>query len=725
MMSTLTKNKYNRLSKEELILLLEARDNERKADTGSSFAEASNIKRIISEVLVLLFNEERQPIEKAMSLLLNFFNADWGYVAIFEKDGRTAYFPYEVMSEWVEVPKENHSELTDETIPWIMETVKDGRDIVMCSMSDLPPEAETDKKLFELQHLKSMLIIPLSFHNKIQGFIGFDSVRVQRFWTATEIEALHIIASIFSLIIERRETQASLEESRKHLAELSIKFKQFFNNLPIGVELYDSEGYLIDLNEADARIFGSARKDLLGINLFRNPAIPEKILKGIKSGRAFSFPFVYDFSIIQNTSYYPSAFVDQVKYLQIKGIGLNDPEFGLVGYLLIISDNTDMQLKAEQTRNNLAILKAVLLSGRSIVGEYSVEEDELYIDPVLNDHSSSNPLFNYLKTHNYLSIQELWDLGQFSSIPGNDMGPLLQVIRGETDNCSFVCKMFVRTVPTWIRINAQAHKINKDGHPSKVVCYITDITGEKQLEENLQQARDESRKNELEMQKAREADMLKSTFLANMSHEIRTPLNAIVGFSGIIAEMDDEEGKDEYVKIINTNCDLLLRLVTDILDFSKIESGMMDYSLADVNIKEICAEQYKVHSLKVQEGVSMRCDLNALPDKILHTDPKRVTQVVSNLLSNAIKFTEQGSITLSYRVEEDHVLFEVSDTGIGISARHIETIFERFTKVDSFKQGTGLGLSICKTIVNALRGEIGVDSTPGVGSRFWFTLPCE
>ena len=94
----------------------------------------------------------------------------------------------------MEVPKENHSELTDETIPWIMETVKDGRDIVMCSMSDLPPEAETDKKLFELQHLKSMLIIPLSFHNKIQGFIGFDSVRVQRFWTATEIEDLHIIS---------------------------------------------------------------------------------------------------------------------------------------------------------------------------------------------------------------------------------------------------------------------------------------------------------------------------------------------------------------------------------------------------------------------------------------------------------------------------------------------------------------------------------------------------
>lgn len=305
------------------------------------------------------------------------------------------------------------------------------------------------------------------------------------------------------------------------------------------------------------------------------------------------------------------------------------------------------------------------------------------------------------------------------------MQPLLQVVRGDINNCSFVCKMFVREEPAWVRINAQAHKINKDGHPSKVVCYITDITAEKQLEEKLQQARDESRKNELEMQKAREADMLKSTFLANMSHEIRTPLNAIVGFSGILAEMDEEEEKDEYVKIINQNCDLLLRLITDILDFSKIESGVMDYSLTDVNIKEICREQYKVHSLKVQEGVTMICDLDALPDKILYTDPKRVTQVISNLLSNAIKFTEQGHISLSYSVKEDHVLFEVSDTGIGVSAAHIDTIFERFTKVDSFRQGTGLGLSICKTIVKALQGEIGVDSTPGKGSRFWFTLPCD
>lgn len=724
MMSTLTESKYNQLSREELIRALEMRDKILFAEKNKQSAVTPNIKRIISEVLVLLFNEEQQPIEKAMQLLLNFFNTDWGYVAIFESNGRMANFLYEVMSEHVEVPKDNDSRLTYETIPWIMDTVRAGRDVVMSSMDDLPPEASVDKSLFDAQRLKSMLIIPLSFHNQVQGFIGFDSIRIQRTWTPEDIEDLHIIARIFSVIIERWHTQSSLEESRKHLAELSTKFKQFFNNLPIGVELYDSDGYLIDLNEADARIFGSTRKDLLGINLFENPAVPAEFISRIKCGHAFSFPLVYDFSAIQCSSYFRSTFADQIKYLQIKGIGLNDPEFGRVGYLFIVSDNTDAQLKAEQTKNNLAILKAVLLSGRSIVGEYNVEEDELYINPVLNDHPSSSRLFNYLKNHNYTSIHLLQELGVPDDAGINNMKPLQQVIRGEVDSCSFTYKLIISNQSVWIRINAQAHKINKEGYPSKVICYITDITDEKQLEEKLQQARDESRKNELEMQKAREADKLKSTFLANMSHEIRTPLNAIVGFSGIIAENDDEEEKGEYIKIINQNCDLLLRLITDILDFSKIESGVLDYSFADVNIKEICREQYKVHSLKVQDGVTMICNIDALPDITLHTDPKRVTQVISNLLSNAIKFTEQGHISLSYTLKGDQVLFEICDTGIGIPAKHIDTIFERFTKVNSFKQGTGLGLSICKTIVKALNGDIGVNSTPGKGSCFWFTLPC-
>lgn len=129
------------------------------------------------------------------------------------------------------------------------------------------------------------------------------------------------------------------------------------------MELYDAEGYLIDINDADTRIFGSSREYLLGVNLFKNPAVPERILNQIKKKKAFSFPLAYDFNCIRDARYYNSSISDETKYLMVKGIGLNDREFGHIGYLLIISDETEKRVKEEQTQNNLAILKAVLLSG--------------------------------------------------------------------------------------------------------------------------------------------------------------------------------------------------------------------------------------------------------------------------------------------------------------------------------------------------------------------------
>ena len=178
---TLKTSPYDQLTREELIRLLQARDNEPDNAQVRISSETPAIKRIISEVLVILFNEENKPIEKAMNLLLDYFNADWGYVAIFEEDGLTAHFTCEVMSSWVKVPKDNRDKLTYDTIPWIIDTVKSKRDIVLGDIAELPAEANTDKVLLSAQQLKSMLIIPLTFHNKVQGFIGFDSIRTHRF----------------------------------------------------------------------------------------------------------------------------------------------------------------------------------------------------------------------------------------------------------------------------------------------------------------------------------------------------------------------------------------------------------------------------------------------------------------------------------------------------------------------------------------------------------------
>ena len=233
----------------------------------------------------------------------------------------------------------------------------------------------------------------------------------------------------------------------------------------------------------------------------------------------------------------------------------------------------------------------------------------------------------------------------------------------------------------------------------------------------------EQRQDQLALMKVQEADKMKSAFLANMSHEIRTPLNAIVGFAHLVTETTNASEQREYFSIINKNCDLLLKQINDILDLSKIESGRLNYNVSEVELRDICQEAYVVQSLKMTSDVALLYNSVAMPSVRLWIDPHRVEQVLLNLLSNAIKFTSKGFISLFYEVEDMFVRVSVMDTGIGISEEKLESVFERFVKLDDFYQGAGLGLPICKMIVEQLGGEIGVRSELGKGSTFWFTLP--
>lgn len=233
----------------------------------------------------------------------------------------------------------------------------------------------------------------------------------------------------------------------------------------------------------------------------------------------------------------------------------------------------------------------------------------------------------------------------------------------------------------------------------------------------------EQRQDQLALMKVQEADKMKNAFIANMSHEIRTPLNAIVGFAHLVTETTNASEQREYFSIINKNCDLLLKLINDILDLSKIESGRLNYNVSEVELRDICQEAYVVQSLKMTSDVALLYNSVAMPSVRLWIDPYRVEQVLLNLLSNAIKFTSKGFISLFYEVEDMFVRVSVMDTGIGISEEKLESVFERFVKLDDFYQGAGLGLPICKMIVEQLGGEIGVRSELGKGSTFWFTLP--
>lgn len=223
-------------------------------------------------------------------------------------------------------------------------------------------------------------------------------------------------------------------------------------------------------------------------------------------------------------------------------------------------------------------------------------------------------------------------------------------------------------------------------------------------------------------EKAEESDMLKSAFLANMSHEIRTPLNAIVGFSSMLEEAEDQEEKHQYITIIEDNNKLLLQLISDILDLSKIEAETFDIIPERVNAKQLCNDLFQAIQMKTSPQVELRLKDN-LPELTFTSDKNRLYQVLLNFVTNALKFTSEGNITIDYQIDGNEVKFSVQDTGMGIEPEKQEAIFTRFVKLNSFIPGTGLGLSICQSIVTQLGGKIGVESEPGKGSCFWFTHP--
>jgi two-component system sensor histidine kinase/response regulator len=266
---------------------------------------------------------------------------------------------------------------------------------------------------------------------------------------------------------------------------------------------------------------------------------------------------------------------------------------------------------------------------------------------------------------------------------------------------------------------------NQEGTIQEWVGTCIDVTELKKTEENLRGS----------MKEAEEANRLKSQFLANMSHEIRTPMNAIIGMTGIMLDTNLSDEQREYLRIVKESSYSLLGLLDDILDLSKIEAGRVELENIDFDLRTMVEGVIdNLITRASSKELELACSIDSAVPPFLRGDPARLRQTLINLGGNAIKFTEKGEVVIQVELQaetEEHatLLFSVTDTGIGIPEDKTAKIFESFTQADGSTTrkygGTGLGLSISKRLVELMQGEIGVESQPGKGSRFWFTVNLE
>lgn len=507
------------------------------------------------------------------------------------------------------------------------------------------------------------------------------------------------VICLFIDTTEKTKADKALDRNKEVLKEL-------FANIPVGIEMYDEDGYLFDANDKDMELFGIKDKNqVIGINLFDNPNIPSNIKRRIPKEKLIDFSQDYKFNALGD--YYLSEKQEKIR-LYTKICKWYNKEGLFCGYIFINIDNTERV----NNLNRICDFEEffLLISNYAKIGYYKM-------NLISKNGYAVQQWYKNMGEEENTPLSEI--IGVYNNVHPNDRPRIMaffnKVLDGSEKN--FQDELRIRRPNAidawnWISVNILVSKYDPANNEIEVTGINYDITELKETQNELIAARD----------KAETMDRLKSAFLANMSHEIRTPLNAIVGFSGLLVESDNIEERRVFIKIIQENNELLLQLISDILDLSKIEAGTFDFVNNILDINELCEDVVRSHSLKVPEDVKL-VFADHPPTCYLNSDRNRLQQVLSNFVNNAIKFTTSGSIRLGYTKEDDFLRFYVEDTGIGLSEEQSVRIFDRFVKLNSFIHGTGLGLAICKSIVQQLGGDIGVDSKLGVGSRFWFTHP--
>ncbi len=663
-------------------------DKKEKTGPGNLFKEWNNISQLLLGLLRPL--DTANIVNNILMELLKQFGGDRVYIFEFDWNKRTHSCIYEVTKEHISEEMSLLQGIKVSDTLWWSTQLQNCKPIILNTLDDLPPVASYDKQILEEQGIVSLMAVPLLSENGTWGYMGIDIVDKPYTWSSEDYERLVSLSTIISICLQ-------LRKSEKYANEEKSYFENLYQNMPIG--------YI------RIKLLRDGKKDLVGYEFMDMNPVFEK-MAGIQYNQ------LTDIQVSAILAYFD---IDQSDFMNIfdcqcvreKDVEIHStqqnyhilfcsPERDIV--VILLSDMTNMVKANRALHVNESRLQTIY--NNIPVGISIYDRDGYMLD--INEMNCG--IFGY-ETKSDAIGKNIFDIPDITEEQKN-------VLRKGG------CISFDINYVTSERRIAFFH--GKSGDVKNLSIKITALyDASNSLDSYLLLVIDNTESlhllNEAKL-KAEESERLKSAFLANMSHEIRTPLNAIIGFSDLLVEDSSLEERTQYMAIIQRNNQLLLQIINDILDFSKLEAGVIEVYEGEVDVNDICYELIQIFKMKAPENISIHfCDHMSMC--VIQSDRNRIIQVLSNFLSNALKFTSEGEIRLGYIVEKNEIEFFVHDTGMGIPPEHLESVFERFVKLNNFADGVGLGLPICKSMVERMGGRIGVESEVGVGSFFWFTLP--
>ena len=477
------------------------------------------------------------------------------------------------------------------------------------------------------------------------------------------------------------------------------------NHMPVGMFFYDHDGCLKNINESLVLFLGLDKKKILSsdVNIFTLDYIPEEVIRSIREGKQAQYELKYETVSKSLSSYIVSD--SECEIFDVRCAPVKNDYDDIIGYITIYNDITKLNQDKRKIKELQNDTELALDAGDMSAWRYDCQTESfnMIYGRILNRSSLTKKEYEQLVHEE--DKNAIWNA--IDKIKNREADKITIKFR---INSSYGCKWFLCSL-TAVPTNHEIRFITGTAR---------DITDEVEAKMILEKNNRELEKAKL---KAEESERLKMAFLANMSHEIRTPLNAIVGFSEMVQFVEKDDERKEYMNLINTNNELLLRIIDDILNLSKIESGALEIKYEVFNIIGVLDDTFMSFLSGCDNPDINFKNENKYEEIMVCLDRERFVQIISNFISNAIKYTSKGEISIGVIKKKKSIKIYVRDTGIGIDEEQKHLIFKRFEKLNSFAQGTGLGLAICKAIAKAMNGKVGFDSRKGEGSEFWVSFP--